>query len=440
MALAQVAVENAAYALLAEGFELGELGRVEESIARYDQLVARFANARDLPTRELVARALISKGCRLSDLGRNEEAIAAYDDLIALCDTATDLPLREKVAGALINKGGLLHGEDALAVYEEIIKRFGTAKELSLQEWAAWGTVNKADSLRELGRKDEALAVYNSFLGRFGGATERALLKVVASALCAKAWLLGEFGRDKEALATYDDLIARFATIPDLTVQDDVAAAFINKAALLHAQGRDGEAATVYRSALDRFRRDDDIVNRIVDALAATIAERHKSVYTTGSMNEAARIQAAAELLSTVYPVDAVGKALEDLAAHAGRSTTQRATAKPRAKWENRTGADADLSPPEFTAKHYAAEMANGTLHRGVIAQEDKPLAVKLASWLRSKPMPEGIDIPTKPEWITRQAEAGKAKQASAVRPRTEGQRIYDALRNRRRRESSLQM
>ncbi len=106
--------------------------------------------------------------------------------------------------------------------------------------------------------------------------------------------------------------------------------------------------------------------------------------------------------------------------------------AKPRPKWEDRKGADAKLSPPEFIAKHYAAEMTAGTLHRGIIAQGDKPLAVKLASWLRSHPMPENIDIPTKPEWITRQAEAGKARPAPA--PRTQGQRLYDALRGRHRR------
>lgn len=101
--------------------------------------------------------------------------------------------------------------------------------------------------------------------------------------------------------------------------------------------------------------------------------------------------------------------------------------AKPRALWENREGADAKLSPPEFIAKHYAAEMAAGTLHRGVIAQEDKPLAVKLASWLRSHSMPEDVDIPTKPEWITREI----AKSEQPLRARPEEMRLYEASRRR---------
>jgi tetratricopeptide (TPR) repeat protein len=109
--------------------------------------------------------------------------------------------------------------------------------------------------------------------------------------------------------------------------------------------------------------------------------------------------------LDTAYKMVArdLGCRVEDL--EKLRKTKPRADikAKPRVLWENRKDEDAKLTPPEFIAKHYAAEMAAGTLHRGVIAQEDKPLAVKLASWLRSNPMPEGVDIPTKPEWNTRQ-------------------------------------
>lgn len=127
-------------------------------------------------------------------------------------------------------------------------------------------------------------------------------------------------------------------------------------------------------------------------------------------------------------------RVLEAAALKVVHETVAQVKVKSRPKWENRNGADAKLTPPEFIAKHYADEMAAGTLHRGVIAQEDKPLAVKLASWLRSHLMPDGVDIPTKPEWVTRQIEAGKAKQAAAPRPRTEEQRIYDALQNRRRR------
>ncbi|WP_158920934.1 hypothetical protein [Acidisphaera sp. S103] len=87
--------------------------------------------------------------------------------------------------------------------------------------------------------------------------------------------------------------------------------------------------------------------------------------------------------------------------------TTKRARAKPRLKWgkDNRL----DENPAAFAWRAYQTEAKAGTLHRGVIGHEDKPLAIKLANWLRSNPVPDGIDIPTKPEWNTRQL--AKAKE-----------------------------
>ena len=113
------------------------------------------------------------------------------------------------------------------------------------------------------------------------------------------------------------------------------------------------------------------------------------------------------------------------------RSTTTRpAKAKPRLKWEEdrREGEN----PAQFVWRAYALEAAAGTLHRGLIRTEDPELHRRLSSWLRSHPMPEGIDIPTKPEWHTRLL----AKLSKPLRPRGsigEG-RLYEVARNRRRR------
>ena len=77
----------------------------EEAIAAYDDLLARFGAATELPLREQVAKALFNKGVTLGALGRSEDAIAVYDDLLARFGAATELPLRELVAKALFNKG-----------------------------------------------------------------------------------------------------------------------------------------------------------------------------------------------------------------------------------------------------------------------------------------------------------------------------------------------
>jgi hypothetical protein len=107
--------------------------------------------------------------------------------------------------------------------------------------------------------------------------------------------------------------------------------------------------------------------------------------------------------------------------------------ARPRPLWEDRKGEDAKLSPPEFIAKHYAAEMKAGTLHRGVIAQHDKALAAKLPSWLRTHKMPKNIDIPTLPEWNTRQLEKLSTLRATlhATPIGREVQRLAQAAKRR---------
>jgi hypothetical protein len=116
------------------------------------------------------------------------------------------------------------------------------------------------------------------------------------------------------------------------------------------------------------------------------------------------------------------------------RENTARATEPPRLKWE--TDRRPNENPAAFAWRAYAVEAAAGTLHRGVIHAEDPELHRRLNSWLRSHPMPEAIDIPTKPEWNTRQIEAGRAKPAA--RPRTEGQRLYDVNRVRRQRHLTM--
>ena len=102
----------------------------------------------------------------------------------------------------------------------------------------------------------------------------------------------------------------------------------------------------------------------------------------------------------------------------------------PRLKWNQDN--EPDETPAAFAWRAYAAEAEAGTLHRGVIAREDKALAVKLASWLRSYDMPEGIDIPTQPKWNSRQLEkAGKPPKPGVQYAPSEEARLHAAARYR---------
>jgi hypothetical protein len=120
--------------------------------------------------------------------------------------------------------------------------------------------------------------------------------------------------------------------------------------------------------------------------------------------DETAILYAVSDLLSRIYPRERVEKALGDLAT-AERETTSRATAAPRLKWE--TDRLPDENPAAFAWRAYEPEAKAGTLHRGIIYSEDRELHRRLNSWLRSHAMPEGIDIPTRPEWNDRQVARG---------------------------------
>ena len=81
------------------------LGRSDDAIAVYDELIARDADRDELALREPVAKALVNKGVTLGVLGRSDDAIAVYDELIARDADRDELALREQVANALVNKG-----------------------------------------------------------------------------------------------------------------------------------------------------------------------------------------------------------------------------------------------------------------------------------------------------------------------------------------------
>jgi hypothetical protein len=80
---------------------------MEEAIAVFDDIVARFGTASETVLREAVARALLNKGGALGELGRNEEAIAVCDDVLGRFGTASEPTLREVIDRATTLRASL---------------------------------------------------------------------------------------------------------------------------------------------------------------------------------------------------------------------------------------------------------------------------------------------------------------------------------------------
>ncbi|MDO9294367.1 tetratricopeptide repeat protein [Bradyrhizobium sp.] len=249
--------EGVARALVEKGSKLGALGRSEEAIAVNDEVVSRFGDAEQPALREQVGRALFNKGLRLRALGRNEETIAVYDQVVSRFGTAEEPVLREIVARALFNKGlrlGVLgRNEEEIAIYDEVVSRFGTAEETALREQVASAMVNKGVGFGELGRNEEEIAVYDEVVSRFGAAEDGAFREQVARAMVNKGVGLGALGRSEEAIAVYDEVVNRLGTAEETALREQVARALVCKGSRLGALGRSEEEIAVYDEVVSRF-------------------------------------------------------------------------------------------------------------------------------------------------------------------------------------------
>jgi len=278
-----------ASALVNKGFALRSLGRGEEAIVVYDEVISRFGDAEELPLREQVARALFNKGFALGSLDRGEDAIAVYDEVIRRFGDAEELPLRECVASALVNKGVALEslgrGEEAITVYDEVISRFGDAEEFSLREGVARALVNKGFTLRSLGRGEDEIAVYDEVISRFGDAEELSLREPVARALVNKGDALGDLGRREDAITVYDEVISRFVDAKEISLREQLARALVNKGAALGGLGRGEDAIAASDKVIMRFGDAEELPLR--ECLASALVNKGVALRSLGRGEDA---------------------------------------------------------------------------------------------------------------------------------------------------------
>jgi TolA-binding protein len=74
-------------------------------------------------------------------LGKSDEEIAVYDDVVARFALRQEPGIAQQVAQALFNKGGTLgalgKSDEAIAVFQDIVKRFSTYKEPAIADIVA---------------------------------------------------------------------------------------------------------------------------------------------------------------------------------------------------------------------------------------------------------------------------------------------------------------
>ncbi|GAA1392110.1 hypothetical protein GCM10009613_35990 [Pseudonocardia kongjuensis] len=262
--------EQVAGTLVNLGVDLGALGRSEEAVAVYQQVVDRYGEDSTPALREQTATALYATGVRLAVLGRPEEAVSVYRQVVDRYGDDSAPALREQAATALVNTGAVFgvlgRPEEAVAAYWQVVDRYADDPAPVLREQAAKALVNTGAVLGVLGRSEEALAACRQVVDRYGDDASAVLREQTAKALFNMGALLGVLGRSDEALAAYRQVVDRYADDPAL--REQAAKALVNTGAVLGVLDRPDEALAACREVVDRYGDDASAVLREQTATA----------------------------------------------------------------------------------------------------------------------------------------------------------------------------
>ena len=249
--------EPVARALLNKGVTLGKLGRDDDEIAAYDEVVRRFGGSDAPELSEPVAKALLYKGLTLWKLGRDDDEMTAYDEVVRRFGGSDAPELSEPVAKALLYKGLTLgklgRDDDGIAAYDKVVRRFGGSDAPELSEPVARALLNKGVTLGKLGRDDDEIAAYDEVVRRFGGSDAPELSEPVAKALLYKGLTLGKLGRDDDEMTAYDEVVRRFGGSDAPELSEPVAKALLYKGLTLGKLGRDDDGIAAYDKVVRRF-------------------------------------------------------------------------------------------------------------------------------------------------------------------------------------------
>jgi tetratricopeptide (TPR) repeat protein len=169
-----------AFARVERGMALKGLGDESGAAEAYAQAVAALAESEDPEIVALVQRTLAARGHILADLGKIDQALAVYDELIAIREPASP----KSVADAYYRKAyRLAEGrefEAAIATTDAAMQRFGTSHDADIRVSLAYCLDEKIYALKGLGRKDAAAIVAEQLVERFGADLDPEIEKIVS--------------------------------------------------------------------------------------------------------------------------------------------------------------------------------------------------------------------------------------------------------------------
>lgn len=318
-------------ALLEKGLVLDGLGRCDEAIETYDELLGRFSETDDQKTLEHVAWAMYDMARAVRRLGREEQAAVVYEELIdrfsdsrnkeirplvswslwslymlgrrdeeavsrALVergDDEFDVELRDRVLFAYCTLGALAGGqgdsENAFSLLDAVTARAGSTRNPAEQVQVHNALTQKAYVLERLGRYEDAVAVYDDVIPRLVASAQRERAFDVRR---RRAIALDRAGHSEEALGAYDDALGEIARVAEPFAEEQAFRLLTGKALTLWNLTRGDEALLVSDGALRLYRELDAETAAAVRAIAIRVVlEKVELLCAYGRSDQAGAVE-----------------------------------------------------------------------------------------------------------------------------------------------------
>lgn len=222
---------------------LNQLGRKEEILLQYNNMIQELSEAQDEAIQTIIAKVYFNKGVTLGELNKHEEAISVYDEFINKFQNITNEKINELIAKALFNKGiilGNLYGkEDEIAIYDLIFQKFKESKNEEILQIVGSALLNNGIILGEKEKHEESIRIFDLILEKFNTLNNEKLLTIIAQALINKGLILGRINKGNEAISIYEFVIQKFQETQNANIKNQIINAYINRSEMKLIVGQD---------------------------------------------------------------------------------------------------------------------------------------------------------------------------------------------------------
>ncbi len=151
------------------------LGRPDEALELLRRSAERLAESQAVSLMQ-VASLEVARAKALASLGRTQEAVIAYDQLVAKLDSEAALAYRQTTFWALSDKARLLRSlgdrNGVAETHRAIFERFSVDPDLQLSRSAVWSGVQAVRELAKLHLPDESVALAREIVERCDAASD----------------------------------------------------------------------------------------------------------------------------------------------------------------------------------------------------------------------------------------------------------------------------